>query len=82
MIYLLIVSIWCIPISLLCIHIYRLTPWFVRVVPLLAFAIQVSFGHYPVPGHTSLPLWIVARPRAAPIPLPRIALGPTRLNLN
>ena len=24
---------------------------------------------------------IVARPRAVPIPLPRIALGPTRLNL-
>jgi len=25
---------------------------------------------------------IVARPRAVPIPLPRIALGPTRLNLD
>lgn len=29
----------------------------------------------------SSPRWIVARPRAAPIPRPRIALGPTRLNL-
>lgn len=28
------------------------------------------------------PLIIVARPRAVPIPLPRIALGPTRLNLD
>ena len=28
------------------------------------------------------PRWMVARPRAAPIPLPRIALGPTRLNLS
>lgn len=28
-----------------------------------------------------LPRMIVARPRAVPIPLPLIALGPTRLNL-
>lgn len=30
---------------------------------------------------SSSPLWMVARPRAAPIPRPRMALGPTRLNL-
>ena len=30
----------------------------------------------------SRPLMMVARPRAVPIPLPRIALGPTRLNLD
>ena len=29
----------------------------------------------------SRPLMMVARPRAVPIPRPRIALGPTRLNL-
>ena len=28
-----------------------------------------------------IPRMIVARPLAVPIPLPRIALGPTRLNL-
>lgn len=29
----------------------------------------------------NVPRMIVARPRAVPIPLPLIALGPTRLNL-
>jgi hypothetical protein len=34
-----------------------------------------------VPLMEDSPLWMVARPRAAPIPRPRIALGPTRLNI-
>lgn len=67
-------------------HIYRRTPWFVLVVPLLALA--EGFRSAPRLPHSSSvplmrysPLWMVARPRAAPIPRPRIALGPTRLNM-
>ena len=61
---------------------YRLTPWGVRVdVPLLAFAISSARISQCTGHEVDVPLWMVARPRAAPIPRPRIALGPTRLNL-
>jgi len=42
---------------------------------------EVSKEHKPGNSKNG-PLIIVARPRAVPIPLPRMALGPTRLNLS